>query len=473
MSTHSLLRGTPAGSHSPARTSAVPIAVLAVLIFAFLVTGCSQVTDSGSEADTASGRPNIVLIMADDVGYEAFGAYGSEQYETPRIDELAEKGMRFTYAFSQPLCTPTRVEIMTGRSNIRNYTAFGVLDPGETTFADVLGEAGYATAAAGKWQLYGADHYPERTRGAGTLPAEAGFEEWALWQVRTRPSRYWQPTLNVNGELQPYDAETYGPDVTTDFLLDFIEAHRDGPFFAYYPMNLPHFPFEPTPHSSSEGQSDQKNFEDMVAYTDHLVGRIADHVDSLGIAEETLIIFTGDNGTHRSLTSRLDGRSIQGGKWTPTEWGMRVPMVARMPGTVPEGATTDALVGFSDVLPTLAAFGRADLPAGVSIDGRSFAPVLRGETSEAKDALFSYYWPKPIQQPGEFADLRFAWDRSYKLYDDGRLYHWAEDSRETEAIMPGEGSPAEAAAREKLQAVLDSMPAEPQMLMRPEASGSR
>lgn len=121
----------------------------------FLVTGCTREEDWGG-----GDEPNIILIMAADVGYEAFGAYGSEQYQTPHIDSLAREGMRFTYAYSQPLCTPSRVEIMTGRSNIRNYGAFSVLDTSATTFAHVLKEAGYATAAAGKWQLYGANHRP-------------------------------------------------------------------------------------------------------------------------------------------------------------------------------------------------------------------------------------------------------------------------------------------------------------------------
>ncbi|MFB6248653.1 MAG: sulfatase-like hydrolase/transferase [Salinibacter sp.] len=437
---------------------------LIILTLALMMMGCT------SDEAPPEDRPNIILIMADDVGYEAFGAYGSEQYETPRIDSLAREGMRFTHAYSQPLCTPSRVEIMTGQSNIRNYTAFGVLDPSERTFAHVLRDTGYATAAAGKWQLYGAEHYPEATRAAGTLPAEAGFDEWALWQVRTRSNRYWHPTLAVNGERRSFGETTYGPDVTTDFLLRFIEEHRDEPFFAYYAMNLPHFPFVPTPHSERRDQEGrQENFEDMVAYMDHLVGRIVDHVDSLGLSEETLILFTSDNGTHRSLQSRLNGRVRSGGKWTTTEAGMRVPLVARMPGTVPANTVNRDLIGFSDVLPTLAAFAGAELP-DEPIDGRSFAPQLRGEPGTPREWLFSYYWPKPVQEPDEFPDRRFAWTQNYKLYGDGRLYRMADDPRTTEPIELGAGDAEARAARRTLREALRSMPTEPQALMRPDSS---
>ena len=143
--------------------------------------------EGGGEAEDA--RPNVVLIMADDVGYEAFGAYGNRHYSTPRIDRLADEGVRFTHAYSHPACTPSRVALMTGKSNVRNYADFGVLLPGQYTIADLFEEAGYATAIAGKWQLHGSSTV------AGT-PAGAGFDTYCLWQTaNTGDSRYWGPSI--------------------------------------------------------------------------------------------------------------------------------------------------------------------------------------------------------------------------------------------------------------------------------------
>lgn len=445
--------------------------VVAAALLLIAGVGGAGAAAGSIRADSAASRPpNIVLIMADDVGYEAFGAYGSEQYETPQIDALAEEGMRFTRAFSQPVCTPSRIKIMSGKSNVRNYTAFGVMDPGVRTFAHMLKDRGYATATAGKWQLYGPDHYPEPTRRAGTLPGEAGFDAWALWQVRTRPGRYWEPTLEVNGELRSFGPETFGPDVATDFLIEFMEAHRDEPFLAYYPMMLPHAPFVPTPHSANrEQRGDQRNFEDMVAYVDHLVGRIVERVDELGLAEETLIVFTGDNGTHTSLSSRLDGRSIRGGKSRAIASGMHVPLVARMPGTVPAASVDESLVGFADFVPTFADLAGFELPAHEVYDGRSFAPQLRGEPAPPRDGLFLYYWPRPISRPNFRRDTRFAYDHRFKLYGDGRLYELAEDPATAEPIPVGEGGPEVRRARRRLTRVLESMPTRPQALMVPDS----
>ena len=402
--------------------------------------------------------------MADDVGEEAFGTYARSDFETPHINAMAQAGLQFSQAFSQPLCTPSRVEIMTGRSNIRNYVAFGLLDPQETTFGHVFQEAGYATGIFGKWQLYGPQHYSEEKRGAGTLPDEAGFDEWALWQVHTRPSRYWEPTFNVNGERRSYSEDHFGPKVLNDFLLDFIEAHREEPFFAYYPMNLPHYPFVPTPNSERRDQSELENFKDMVAYIDEMVGRVKAKVEALGIEKRTLIIFTSDNGSHRSLVYEVNGEPYRGGKAKPIEAGMHVPLVAWMPGTVPGGEVSDDLIGFSDVLPTLADFAGVPRPE-VELDGVSFAPQLRGEEGAPRTWLFSYYWPMPIRNPGKWPEVRFVWDRAWKLYSDGRLYHIAEDPREERPIRRGEGNREAQAAREKLRKALESMPTSPMRLM--------
>jgi arylsulfatase A len=190
-------------------------------------------------ASEPSRRPNVVLIMCDDVGYECVMANGGESYATPRLDALAASGMRFTQCHVQPLCTPTRLELMTGQSNVRNYVDFGVLPPGETTFGNLFMDAGYATGICGKWQL----------GGATDLPRRAGFAESFLWQHTRRPPRYANPGLEIDGVEKNF-AGGYGPTLVNDFALDFVTRHREGPFFLYYPMILAHDPFQPTPDST-------------------------------------------------------------------------------------------------------------------------------------------------------------------------------------------------------------------------------
>ena len=269
-----------------------PLATLFVLLcwFAFL-----NVLQAGDHT-------NVIVIMADDVGQECFGSYGSEQYSTPRLDQMAANGVRFTEAHSQPLCTPSRIKLMTGRSNAANYAAFSILDPKEKTIGQYFHEAGYKTAVAGKWQLLGATHYNERFRHRGSWPEQCGFDEHCLWQVDQLGLRFWNPLLRVNGENKQFAVEEYGPTIVNQFVLDFISANKSEPFFVYYPMILVHNPFLPTPDSPSdrnrkkEKGDRQSNFEDMVAYMDKMVGRLIDHLASLELADDTLVLFMGDNG---------------------------------------------------------------------------------------------------------------------------------------------------------------------------------
>lgn len=407
-------------------------------------------------AVTAAEKPNIILIMADDVGYECFGCYGSEQYSTPNIDRMAEQGMRFENCHSQPLCTPSRIKIMTGISNVRNYAGFSILRRDQKTFGHYLQEAGYATAIGGKWQLYGAEHYSEDFRGKGTLPENAGFDTHCLWQVKNLGDRFWNPLLTIDGEDKQFDPDDFGPDIVTDHLLEFMEEKKGGPFFVYYPMILVHNPFLPTPDSESRKSKDkQRNFEDMVAYMDKIVGRFVDKAKALGVEKDTLIIFTGDNGTNKAITSKLGERIIVGGKGKTDDSGTRVPLVAYWPGTLKGGEITRQLVDFSDFLPTFQNLAEAPVPEG--IDGLSFSPLLKGQEGTMRETMFCYYNPRPERTE----PARFARNKKWKLYGDGRFYSPAEDPDEKEQL----NSEANPKAHAKLQKVLDSMPAEGQMLL--------
>ncbi len=404
------------------------------------------------------GRPNIILILADDIGYEGFGCYGGESYKTPHIDKLSSNGVRFTNCFSQPLCTPSRVKLLTGKSNIRNYSRFSILKPQEKTIAHMMQRAGYKTAAVGKWQLLGARHYGQAA-GTGTHPRDAGFDEYCLWQIDRLGSRYWDPQIDQNGRILADTKGRYGPDVFCDFILRFLERQKDEPLFIFYPMVLPHNPFLPTPGSADRKKSaGPANFADMVAHIDRIVGRIVAKVDELGLRENTLILFTSDNGTNRRITSRAGGRRIKGGKGLTTDAGTRVPLVASWPGVVPAGRVCDDLIDFSDFLPTLAEATGA-VPPQTVLDGRSIWPQLRGERGLPRRWIFCYYNPRPGEK--KWKERCFARDKRWKLYRSDELYDVVNDVLEKRPLQAA-GNTAEAGeARRRLQAALDSMPLRP------------
>jgi arylsulfatase A len=401
-------------------------------------------------------RPNVVLIMADDLGYECLGCYGSTSYQTPVLDRLAATGVRFDHAYSQPLCTPSRVQIMTGQYNFRNYKAFGIIDPNETTFAHLLRHAGYATCVVGKWQLYGSNTEKKESQGKGALPEQTGFDEHCLWQIDQRKSRYRDPVLVANGEYIEDMAGKYGPDVFTEYAIDFIERKKDTPFLLYFPMALTHDPFVPTPDSEewpdAEHKPNDKHFADMVAYMDKLVGRIVAKLDALGLRENTLVLFTGDNGTHRRIRSKLGDRTIRGGKGQTTDAGTHVPLVANWKGTMPEGKVCADLIDFTDFLPTLAEAAHARLRPNLTIDGRSFLPQLRGQSGHPREWVFCYYF----RNAGDPVKC-YARDKRWKLYRSGDLFDLQADALEERAIKPGAGHMEAGAARKRLQAVLDSL----------------
>ncbi len=413
---------------------------------------------SSLQAQASKGRPNIVLIMADDIGYECFGCYGSEQYQTPVIDELARTGMRFDHCYSQPLCTPSRIKIMTGQYNFRNYTNFGVLDPSQKTFGHMLDRAGYATCVVGKWQLYGSVDQGANVRGAGSIPEQAGFDEHCLWQIKDRGSRYKDPIVDRNGKRLADTKGKYGPDIYTDYAVDFIERHKGEPFCVYFPMALVHNPFVPTPDSEGWDAAKQKNnakyFADMVTYMDKLVGRIVDKLEELGLRSNTLVMFVGDNGTNRAIKSKLGDRIIQGDKGRTTDAGIHVPLVANWPGVVREGRVCGDLVDFSDFLPTFAELTGAKLLDGMIADGRSFLPQLMGRKGNPREWIFCHYEPKWL---GIKKATRFVFDKRWKLYGDGRLFDVPADPLEESAIAAGAGGAETRRARRRLQAVLDSI----------------
>jgi arylsulfatase A len=407
-----------------------------------------------SVSKSLNDKPNIVLIMADDLGYECLGCYGGKSYNTPMLDKLAATGIRFEHYYSQPLCTPSRVKIMTGQYNFRNYVNFGVLDPKQKTFGHLLRDCGYATCVVGKWQLYGSVNQSAEVRGTGSLPEQAGFDEHCLWQIKDRGSRYKDPIMVQNGKQRDDLQGKYGPDISCNYAINFIERHKIGPFLLYFPMALVHSPFVPTPDSEDwkkpKHENNPKYFADMVAYMDKIVGRIVGKLDEFGLREKTLILFVGDNGTARNIRSKIDNRIIRGGKGLTTDSGTHVPMIASWPGVVPIGKVCGELVDFRDFVPTFAEAAGAEIPGDMPIDGRSFLPQLHGEKGNPREWIFCHYDPRW----GNHKMRRFVRDKRWKLYANGDLYDVSADTLEQNPNPPG---PEAMAARKWLQAVLDSI----------------
>jgi arylsulfatase A len=397
----------------------------------------------------AAGRkPNVVLILIDDFGYECVAANGGESYKTPVMDRLAATGVRFEQCHAQPLCTPTRVQLMTGMSNRRNYTYFGHLDPSQVTFGNLLKNAGYATCITGKWQL----------KNGFEGPAHFGFEEYALWQLTRRPGRYKNPGLEINGKLHDYTMNEYGPDLVNDYALEFIQRKKDGPFFLYYPMMLTHAPYDATPDSpdfleAKAGKGKGKaigHFPDMVAYTDKLIGKLVAKLDELKLRDNTVLLVLGDNGTGRGTPSRFKGRDVVGGKGTSTEWGTHVPLIGNWPGQFASGKVYEDLIDATDFLPTICEATSVPVPAELKIDGRSFLPQLRGEKGRPRDWLYAWYNPSG----GPTAKAEFAHDARFKLYTDGRFFAVEKDDLEKSPLADPALNADAKAAKVKLQAAL-------------------
>lgn len=376
-------------------------------------------------------RPNILLIMADDLGYETLGCYGGTSYSTPNIDRLAKGGIRFENCHSTPKCSPSRVTIMTGRYTFRTTTKWGHIPNDEVTFGSILASAGYRTALAGKWQL-------ALLKNNTAHVAQKGFEESCVWAWHEGP-RYWKPKLYRNDKIMNGVSDRYGPDVFAEFLVNFMETNKDRRFLAYYPMCLTHWPKKDEPKGPN---GKWEKFGEMVENMDKKVGRLVVALDNLGLRESTLIMFTADNGSPNNVTSLMGDIKVRGGKAGLTDTGTHVPLIANWPGTAPAGTTCEDLVDFSDFMPTLAELTGGELP-NIKIDGTSFAPQLLGKKGTPREWIYTEYSGK-------------AWVRTkeWKLYRKGKLFNMNND--------PLEKSPIEKTAvsqeiRNRLQFILNSL----------------
>lgn len=369
-----------------------------------------------------SRRPNFIIIFVDDMGYGDIGPFGSTVNRTPHLDRMAKEGLRLTSFYAAPVCTPSRAALMTGSYPIRNGLQTGswhpVLMPGDTngihedevTIAEILQDAGYATGVVGKWHLgdqpeflpvrHGFDEYYGLPYSNDMIPVPAGSK---------RPDRNFPPLAMVRNdspERTVEDQTTLTAEYTRE-ALDFIERHRDGPFFLYLPHSMVHVPLHAGP--DFQGRSANGILGDAIEEIDWSTGQVLDKLRELGLEKDTLVLFTSDNGPARGSAGSLRGR-----KGSTYEGGLRVPTLAWMPGTVPEDSFYIETLSTMDVLPTLAAMAGAKPPADRKIDGHDVSHILRGDLQSLSPyGDFFYYRGYQLR-----AVRRGVW----KLHTNGELY---------------------------------------------------
>ena len=382
-------------------------------------------------------QPNIIFIMADDLGHECIESYGGSSYSTPFINEMAKNGMQFNQAHSQNICTPSRVQVMTGKYNVRNYTRFANLDLSQETFAQGLKDLGYKTCIVGKWQLGGNKETIKKL----------GFDEHCLWQINgAKEERYVSPILLTNGNSEKFYGQ-YGPDIQQSFAKSFISKNKNDPFFLYYPITLPHYPFQPTPDSKDWDPkrnpkfNDIKYFKDMVEYLDKLVGDLINHINTEGISKNTLIIFTSDNGTDHRIYSKHNDILVKGAKGKMTNYATHVPFIVNWPAVINTNSYSDALIDFSDIYPTFLEVANFNPKNSEykNLDGKSIFPILINKNNSIRDHSFCWY----MERTDSTNIKSFVQNSRYKLHNDGRFIDKQLDKFETKSIQNHELSEEE------------------------------
>ncbi len=394
---------------------------LAIGAASALTGGCMS-SRPNSTLSTATGKPNIVFIMADDLGAAHLGCYGGKKVLTPSIDRLAEQGMRFTQVYAgHCVCAPSRSVLMTGQhtghTRIRDNSCKTGGDPDEetgrgcrlalrpedVTVAEVLKTAGYTNGITGKWGLGEA--------GSTGVPNRQGFDEWFGYLNQNMAVYYYLDYLWHNEDRFEIPAnrndakKIYTHDLLADFALDFIRRHRNEPFFLYVPFTIPHFNHEVPdiePYTDKPWSQKDKVFAAMITRMDKDVGRILDLLRTLDIDRDTIVFFCSDNGGIMNGTLP----HLQGAKGSLKEGGIRTPMIVSWPGKIRAGVVSDAQWYSADVMPTLAELAGVEVPE--DIDGVSVVPTLFGETQQELRERFMY-WERPkgdLQQAARWQDWK-------------------------------------------------------------------
>ncbi|WKN30645.1 arylsulfatase [Porifericola rhodea] len=478
------------------------ISSLSVLLLSLIFLSCQSNAEEEA-TETNSQKPNIIYILADDLGYGDLGSYGQKKIETPHLDALAQEGMRFTQHYAgAPVCAPSRCVLLTGkhmghayirgndewreRGEVWSYTAMAKdstlegqrpLPDTTTTIAQLLKEAGYVTGMTGKWGL-GAPH-------TSSLPTTKGFDYFFGYNCQRQAHTYYplhlyenENRVHLNNDTVPpsiklaqgadpsdpasyarFTLNEYAPELMFDKLSQFVDQHQNEPFFFYWASPIPHMPLqapqrwvdyyvekfgEEEPYLGDRSYYPHPNpkaaYAAMISYLDENVGKLVQQLKDLGIYENTLIIFTSDNGPSFNggtespwFNSGGPFNSEKGrGKGYVYEGGIRVPMIASWPAQIPAGTSSEHVSAFYDVLPTLCEVGGRSVPADT--DGISFFATLQGKEQQTKHEFL--YWEFPAYG-GQLAIRMGEWKFiQNNLFEEPtlELYNLAEDPQETKNV---------------------------------------
>ncbi len=364
---------------------------------------------AGGPAEAKADKPNLIVILCDNLGYGDVGCFGSRLHRTPHIDRLATEGMRLTSCYSASgVCTPSRAALMTGcyprRVGLHKTQPDGAvlrpispngLHPDEVTLAELLRQQGYATACIGKWHL--GDQFE-------FLPTRQGFDQYFgipySDDMTDRPGQPWPPLPLMRDERvieAPVDRNLLTQRYTQE-AIRFVVAHRDRPFFLYLPHAMPGSTDRPFASPSFQGRSANGPYGDSVEEIDWSTGQILDVLQREGLDRKTLIVWTSDNGAPRRNPPQGSNRPLRGWGYNTSEGAMRIPCIVRWPDRVPAGRSCDELTTLMDWLPTLVRLAGGSLPAGRAIDGRDIWPLLAGEsTARSPHEAFFYYHVDQLQ----------------------------------------------------------------------------
>jgi arylsulfatase A-like enzyme len=410
--------------------------ILLFVAFAASQIACSTTQESTTQ-QAADLKPNIIFIMADDLGYGDLGSYGQEFIQTPHLDQMAAEGVRFTNVYAgSPVCAPSRSVLMTGqhtghttvRGNMVAALSTEANPQGrvpllneDTTIAEVLKEAGYVTGITGKWGL--------GEPGSSGLPNQQGFHEWFGYLNQRRAHHYYVDYLWKNNEKYVIEEnadgaeQVYSHDLFAQFALDFIERHQDTSFFLYLPYTIPHDEYEvPSlgPYADMEWQKDEKTYAAMVTRMDSDIGEMMQKLQALGIHNQTIVFFCSDNGAAKRWDGRFNSSAhLRGRKRDMYEGGIRTPMIVHYPAGIAPRTDSTGVWYFADVLPTLAAIAGASTPE--DIDGKNVWPQITGENEWDNERLLYWeFYENGFDQAarwGKWKAVKLGNQSQWELYD--------------------------------------------------------